>query len=113
MGCFIYSPEEGTKAYNLPNQVDESVKQLRHDRLMNLQKEISNERQQNFVGKKLEVMVEGLSDETDLLLQGRYWGQAPDIDGLVLINDGQAKMGEKVIVEITDHHDYDLVGSII
>ncbi len=113
VGCFIYSPEEGTKAFGLDNQVDESVKQLRHDRLMELQNKISRKKQKKLLGKRLEVIVEGFSEETELLLQGRYWGQAPDIDGVILINDGKVKLGEKVIVEISDFHDYDLVGSII
>ncbi|MCB0390440.1 MAG: 30S ribosomal protein S12 methylthiotransferase RimO [Bdellovibrionales bacterium] len=113
VGCFIFSPEEGTKAYSLPDPVDEEVKQIRHDRLMSLQQEISREKQQQLLGKNLEVLVEGYSEETDLLLQARYWGQAPDIDGVTLINEGSAKVGDKITVEVTDFHDYDLVGSIV
>lgn len=112
VGCFIYSPEEGTKAFSLPDPVSESEKQIRHDRLMSLQQQISHKKQKQNLGKKMEVIVEGYSEETELLLQARYWGQAPDIDGVVLINEGQAKVGDKLMVEITDFHDYDLVGSI-
>jgi ribosomal protein S12 methylthiotransferase len=61
----------------------------------------------------MEVLVEGYSEETDLLLQGRYQGQAPDIDGVVLINDGQASPGDFVTVEITQAMEYDLVGHIV
>ena len=113
VGCFIYSPEEGTKAHSLPNQIEEAVKQLRHDRLMSLQQGISREKQEQLFGKILEVVVEGYSEETELLLQSRYWGQAPDIDGVVLINEGEAQVGERVKVEITDFHDYDLVGRVV
>jgi ribosomal protein S12 methylthiotransferase len=113
VGCFIYSPEEGTKAFNLPDPVDQEIKQLRHDRLMSLQNKISRKKNKKLIGKKMEVIVEGLSEETDLLLQGRYWGQAPDIDGVVLINEGTAKVGEKITVEITESHDYDLVAKVI
>jgi ribosomal protein S12 methylthiotransferase len=113
VGCFIFSPEEGTKAAQLPSPVEEGIKQIRHDKLMNLQKRISRKKQSLLVGKTFDVVVEGFSEETDLLLQGRYWGQAPDIDGVVLINDGQAKVGQKVKVKINDFHDYDLIGTII
>jgi ribosomal protein S12 methylthiotransferase len=57
--------------------------------------------------------VEGVSEETELLLQGRMSQQAPDIDGVVLINDGQAEIGEIVNVRITDSLDYDLIGEIV
>ncbi len=113
VGCFIYSPEEGTKAFNLPDQVDENVKQIRHDRLMELQSEISRRKQASLLNSEMDVIVEGFSEETELLLQARYWGQAPDIDGVVLINEGEAKVGEKVRVKITDFHDYDLVGCVL
>ena len=113
VGCFIYSPEEGTRAFTLPQQIGESVKQERHDRLMELQQSISRQKQFQWVGRKLDVIIEGYSEETELLLQGRYWGQAPDIDGVILINEGYADAGEIVQVKVTDFHDYDLVGSIV
>jgi ribosomal protein S12 methylthiotransferase len=65
-----------------------------------------------MIGKTFSVMVEGYSEETDLLLKGRFWGQAPEIDGLTFINSGTAKVGEIVDVKITHSHDYDLVGEI-
>jgi len=113
VGAFKYSIEENTKAGTLPNQVDEATKQDRYDRLMSLQKPISKEKHQVLVDKVIPVIIDGVSDETELLLQGRYTGQAPDIDGIVYINEGQAKQGEIVNVKITESHDYDLVGSII
>ena len=97
----------------MDNQVDEAVKQFRHDALMEVQQNISREKHRAFIGKTVEVVVEGLSEETDLLLQGRTSQQAPEIDGVVLINDGQAKIGEFVKVKITESMDYDLIGEIV
>jgi ribosomal protein S12 methylthiotransferase len=113
VGCFQYSPEENTPGGKMDNQVDEAVKQFRHDALMQVQQNISREKHRAFIGKTLEVVVEGLSEETDLLLQGRTSQQAPDIDGVVLINDGQAKIGEFVKVKITESMEYDLIGEIV
>jgi ribosomal protein S12 methylthiotransferase len=113
VGCFMYSQEEGTKAGTLPGQVDEATKQDRHDRLMALQQEISREKHREFIGKTLSVVVEGFSEETDLLLVGRHAHQAPEIDGITYINEGEAKVGEVVRVKITDAMDYDLIGGIV
>jgi ribosomal protein S12 methylthiotransferase len=113
VGCFKYSIEENTKAGEMKDQIDESTKDLRFDRLMKVQKKLSRKQVKNFIGKELEVVVEGYSEETELLLKGRYWAQAPDIDGQVFINDGQAAIGKKARVKITHAHDYDLVGEII
>jgi len=113
VGCFKFSPEENTKAADMADQVDEATKQRRHDELMALQQQISRQKHQDLVGKILPVMVEGYSDETDLLLQGRTSQQAPDIDGVTYINDGTADVGDIVMVEITEAHDYDLVGRIV
>ena len=112
VGCFMYSQEEGTKAGTLPGQVDEKTKQRRHDQLMALQQQISRERHAEMVGRTIEVMIEGVSEETELLLVGRNSQQAPEIDGVTYINDGTAEIGDIVPVLITDSHDYDLVGEI-
>ncbi|NUN04517.1 MAG: 30S ribosomal protein S12 methylthiotransferase RimO [Bdellovibrio sp.] len=113
VGCFQYSPEENTPGGRMENQIDAETKQYRHDALMEVQQNISREKHRDFIGKTIDVIVEGYSEETDLLLQGRFWGQAPDIDGVVLINDGQAKTGDMVKVHITDSLEYDLVGEIV
>jgi ribosomal protein S12 methylthiotransferase len=113
VGCFKYSPEEGTPGGKMPDQVPEDVKQKRHDALMEVQQNISREKHKAYVGKVVQVLVEGLSDETDLLLQGRTSQQAPDIDGVVLINDGEAQVGDMVNVQITDSMEYDLIGEIV
>ena len=113
VGCFKYSIEENTKAGTMEGQVDEEIKQRRHDTLMELQREISKERHENMVGRTIDVVIEGYSEETELLLKGRSSQQAPEIDGVTYINDGQGNVGDIVKVEITDSHDYDLVGAII
>ncbi len=113
VGCFKYSPEENTPGGKMENQIDEAIKDFRHDALMEVQQNISREKQRSFIGRTLEVVVEGYSEETELLLQGRMSQQAPDIDGVVLINDGLAKIGDFVKVKITDHMEYDLIGEIV
>lgn len=113
VGCFIYSPEDNTAGGKMTDQIDEETKQRRHDELMELQMEISREKHRAFIGKTIPVLVEGVSEETELLLQGRMSQQAPEIDGVVLINDGQAEIGTLVNVKITDSMDYDLIGEIV
>lgn len=113
VGCFMYSQEENTKAGTLPGQLDEETKQRRHDTLMELQQSISREKHREFIGRTVEVLVEGYSEETDLLLVGRHSQQAPDIDGVTYINEGEANVGDLVQVHITDALDYDLIGGIV
>lgn len=113
VGCFKYSPEEGTPGAKMADQIDEETKERRYQAVMELQQDISREKHQAFVGQVVDVLVEGYSEETELLLQGRTSQQAPDIDGVVLINDGQAKAGDIVKVEITESLEYDLIGRIV
>lgn len=112
VGCFQYSPEEGTPGGKMADQVDEETKARRWNAVMSVAQKISIEKHRNLRGQVLDVVVEGYSEETDLLLQGRFWGQAPDIDGVVLINEGQAQVGDFVRVRITDSMEYDLLGGI-
>lgn len=115
IGVFKYSREPGSHSYDLPNQVPEEVKQDRYDRLMKLQKKVVKKRNMAIIGKTLEVVVEGYHPETPLLMTGRYYGQCPDIDGQVIINDGRKvkAFGKRYRVEITDVADYDLIGRVI
>ena len=113
VGCFKYSPEENTPGGKMTNQIEDKIKDFRHDALMEIQQNISREKHKAFIGKTLEVVVEGHSEETELLLQGRMSQQAPEIDGVVLINDGQAEIGKFVKVRITDSMEYDLIGEIV
>ncbi len=113
VGCFQYSPEENTPAGKMDQQIDAATKQRRHDAVMQVQQNISRDKHKSFIGKTVQVLVEGYSEETELLLQGRTSQQAPDIDGVVLINDGQANVGDMVLVKITDSMEYDLIGEIV
>jgi ribosomal protein S12 methylthiotransferase len=113
VGVFKFSREEGTPSHDLPDQVPQPLIDERHAELMELLREKSRERKATYVGRRLEVLVDGPSEETDLLLAGRHRGQAPEIDGTTYINDGEARAGDLVEVEITESFDYDLVGHIV
>jgi ribosomal protein S12 methylthiotransferase len=113
MGVFTYSREEGTPAYDLPDQIPANIAESRHDRLMELQASISLRKHQQLIGTVHTVLVDGESQETELLLEGRLEGQAPDIDGVVYINEGETEQGAFEQVEITEAHSYDLVGRIV
>lgn len=113
LGVFKYSDEEGTAAVNLKGKIDQETIDARFEEIYEIQKEIARENNQKYVGQIIEVLIEGAHEETDLLLQARHRGQAPDIDGKVIINDGFAEAGDIVQVEITEVLDYDLVGKIV
>jgi len=112
VGIFAYANEEGCPAEHFSSQVDDAEKQERVQRVAAVQSLISEKKLQRFVGRVEPVLVEGVSRETDLLLEGRTRFQAPDIDGCVLINEGETRSGEIVDVEITEAQTYDLVGRI-
>ena len=113
VGVFTYSQEPGTVSALLPDRVPGKVARERQAQLMELQRNISRAKNQALVGRELEVLVEGLSDESDLLLQGRWFGQAPEIDGSVYLADGAAQPGDMVRARVTDGADYDLAASIL
>lgn len=113
LGVFKYSDEEGTAAVKLNPKVPQEVIDKRFEIIYEAQKEIARELNQEYIGKTIKVLIEGAHEETNLLLQGRHQGQAPDIDGKVIINDGVAKPGDIVEVKITEVLDYDLLGQII
>ncbi|RZA24483.1 MAG: TRAM domain-containing protein, partial [Proteobacteria bacterium] len=113
LGCFTYSQEEGTVAGRMKDQIEEQLKLDRQGEIMAIQREISADRLTDYVGKTVDVLVKGLSDESDLLAEGRLSTQAPEVDGVVYINDGDFKPGTIQRVLITDSHDYDLVGKVI
>ena len=113
VGVFTYSDEDGTASFDLDGRVPQETKESRKRKLMSLQKKISTRRNRKRVGERIEVLVEGVHEETDFLLKGRTRGQAPEIDGAVLINDGTAEAGTFVTCEITEAHPYDLVARIV
>ncbi|MEW6429489.1 MAG: 30S ribosomal protein S12 methylthiotransferase RimO [Thermodesulfobacteriota bacterium] len=113
LGVFAYSNEEGCRAATLADHVGDGEKERRRERIMTLQAAVSAEKNREKVGRHYEVLVEGLSRESDLLLEGRTREQAPEIDGCVYITDGEGRPGELVTVRITEAHPYDLVGEIV
>jgi ribosomal protein S12 methylthiotransferase len=113
VAVFLYSDEEDTPAVGFDDKVERSVMSERRNEILAVQEEIAAARGQARIGSVMEVLVEGVSEETDLLLEGRHEGLAPEIDGVVYINDGSATAGELVKVEITDAALYDLVGHIV
>lgn len=113
LGLFTYSPEKGTRAARLTSPVPESVKQDRFRVLADLQAKISLEYHKQLVGSVQPVLIEGISVETDLLLEGRLPSQAPEVDGCVFISKGFGHTGQIAAVRITEAHPHDLVGEVV
>ena len=116
MGVFVYSDEEGTFAENLDAKVPREVAVQRREILMETQAAISQKELLRFIGRQVPVLLEGVSTESDLLLEGRMETQAPEIDGKILINDTdeeKPESGRFYLTEITDSMEYDLLGRII
>jgi ribosomal protein S12 methylthiotransferase len=115
LGVFLYSNEETSSSYSLPGQVPATVARRRRQKLMALQRRISRRKLRQMVGRCVPVLVEGRSDETELLFQGRLESQAPGIDGQVLINDfegAEPRPGDFRWATITAAGDYDLVSRL-
>ena len=106
LGCFTFYPEKGTPAAELPGQIAEQVKNERAEALMLKQQEIAFAKADALVGKKLKVMVEQLDDEESL---GRYYGQAPHIDSLCIIENCTASPGDIIETKVIGRTDYDLI----
>jgi ribosomal protein S12 methylthiotransferase len=113
VGIFTYSNEEGCKATSLPDHCLENIKEDRRRELMASQSDISKKKNKRFIGRSEKVLVEGISKETDLLVEGRTRFQAADIDGCVYINSGECNPGDIVDVKFSEAHIYDLVGEIV
>ena len=117
VGIFTYSPEQGTPSFELPGRIDEDEKEARRGRLMEAQAEVINENLTSFVGKTLPILLEGNHEDTDLLLQGRTSFQAPEVDGIVIVNDIadgiEPELGKFYRVKISEVVGYDLVGSLV
>lgn len=117
MGTFGYSDQDGATAYSLEKKVHGREIERRRKRLMQIQRQISKKRKKALVGQKFDLLLEGTSEETDLLLEGRTAMHAPEIDGKVFVNDVpeglEAQPGEFYGCEIVEAHDYDLVARIV
>ena len=117
MGAFGYSDQEGANAFALGEKLSEREIERRRKHLMQIQRRISKKRKRALVGQEFDLLLEGESDETELLLEGRTAMHAPEIDGKVFVNDVPEGLrptaGEFYRCEITEAHDYDLVAKII
>ncbi len=115
VGIFQFSLEKEAYAAKLPNQISDSIKQERFERLVEAQFKSSAERSRAMVGRKLSAIVEGFHPESKLLLRARHRGQCPDIDGQIIINDGRkvTGFGKLYEVAITDVSGYDLIGRVL
>jgi ribosomal protein S12 methylthiotransferase len=113
-GCFTYSRQQWTGAYELDGQVPDEVKHARRDRFMRQQRKVASKRARRFVGRELEMLVEGTGedDDGDPVIAGRTYREAPEVDGLVFAS-GRARPGERVRVRITEAADYDLFGEVV
>ena len=113
LGVFTYSEEEGTPAAQMPDQIDEAVKETRRDALMMAQQAIAFDKSEEMVGKTVDVLIEGRLPEEDVYI-GRTYRDAPDVDGYVFVHAEEDMIsGDIVKVKITDAQDYDLVGDVI
>lgn len=117
MGAFVYSPEDHTLAAKEAEIASRKTAERRREKLMELQQSIALARNEAKVGQTFEAIVTGVCEETEHLLEGRLIGQAPEIDGRLLINDGVELLPNNLPafarVEITDAHPYDVVGGVV
>ena len=117
MGTFGYSDQEGASAYGLKEKLSAREIEPRRKHLMQIQRKVSKKKKKALVGREFDFLLQGTSEETDLLLEGRTAMHAPEIDGNVLINDVpeglEPQLGEFYRCQITEAHDYDLVAKIV
>jgi ribosomal protein S12 methylthiotransferase len=117
MGVFGYSDEEGVRAFDLKGKLSAAEIESRRRELMRIQQQISRKKKRALIGKAFDLLLEGPSQETDLLWEGRTAMHAPEIDGKVLVNDAgenaELREGEFYRCQITEAHDYDLVARLV
>jgi ribosomal protein S12 methylthiotransferase len=122
MGAFAYSDQDGAGAFGLDKKISPREIERRRKHLMGIQRQISKKKKKALVGREFDLLLEGTSDESDLLLEGRTAMHAPEIDGKVFVNDFPAEdfseesgpqPGQFYRCQITEAHDYDLVAKIV
>ena len=113
VGVFTYSHEEGTPSFMLGDTVSAEVKETRRAKIFAMQENILKDRLEEWIGKEIDVLIEGAHDETDLLLKSRHYGQAPGVDNITIINEGNAAIGSIVRARVTEVAGIDLVASIV
>ncbi|MCL4523676.1 MAG: 30S ribosomal protein S12 methylthiotransferase RimO [Acidobacteria bacterium] len=117
LGVFAYSDDETAESFALDGKVDAELIEERRDKLMAIQKKISTRKLKARVGKRITAMLEGPSKETELVWEARHEGMAPEIDGKIIITeivgDAEPERGQMAVVEVTEAHEYDLVGKVV
>lgn len=113
MGVFKYSDEETSQSREQDAKVTPLVAANRWRKLMALQRRIAREENAKLVGRELDVLVEGPSEEHELVMKGRHAGQAPEIDGSTFLSEGEVHPGQMVRVKVTQASDYDVVGDVL
>ncbi len=117
MGAFAYSDQDGADAYGLDKKLSNREIDRRRKHLMSVQRQISKKKKRALVGREFDLLLEGESEETELLLEGRTAMHAPEIDGKVFVNDVPGEItpqpGQFYRCQITEAHDYDLVAKIL
>lgn len=113
VGVFTYSPEEGTPAFDLGDPVPQDVKDARAEEIRSIHARFLHNRNRSRIGGVESALVEGVSAESDLLLQGRLWDQAPEVDGVLYVTAGCADAGEIYDVRVTGSHGPDLFCEIL
>jgi ribosomal protein S12 methylthiotransferase len=117
MGAFAYSDQDGAQAYTLEKKLPPREIERRRKHLMGIQRQISKKKKKSLVGREYDLLLEGESEETELLLEGRTPMHAPEIDGKVFVNDFPEEIdpqpGQFYRCQITEAHDYDLVAKIL
>lgn len=118
VGVFTYSQEEGTPAGTMDQQIPEKEKRARRERIMLAQQAVTQRKLNSRIGSEIRVLIEGPHQETDLLLSARAYWQAPEVDGVVLINDALVDISQDLrgrfgVVRVEDAAGYDLVGTLV
>ncbi|MFH1778628.1 MAG: 30S ribosomal protein S12 methylthiotransferase RimO [Candidatus Omnitrophota bacterium] len=110
LGCFAYSREEGSPAYDFSSQISDAEKKSRWDEVMKVQQDVSRENNRKLMGRELDVIIDEKDDSDPNLYLGRSHMDAPEVDGIVYVKGSNIKVGEFVRVKIVDTYEYDLVG---
>lgn len=111
LGCFTFSPEEGTAAYDMPNQIDEEVKEKRYQEIYEIQREISKAANDARLNTIVRVTIDSISED-GIFYVGRSYGEAPDVDPVIFViaQEKELEIGESYMVKIVDSSDYELTG---
>ena len=119
VGVFTYSQEEGTPSAELEDLVPAKEAERRRRELLRIQRKVAKKKRKELLGQRIEVLVEGPSEESEFLLKGRHAGQAPEIDGHVYLTlgesnpDVQLRPGDLISAQVTRGADYDLVAEVV